>query len=97
MGLIAYLIIFVSGFMTLYVLLAVVRFAGKVWWNPLRVQYKMKLQGITGPSYKFLYGNTKEILVMRRRSMEKPMDDLSHHIFPRILPHVHSWMNNHGN
>ncbi|KAK1389851.1 Cytochrome P450, E-class, group I [Heracleum sosnowskyi] len=96
MGLIAYLIISVSGFMALYVLLALLRFVGKLWWNPIRVQYKMKLQGITGPSYKIFYGNTKEILKMRRSSMEKPMNDLSHHIFPRILPHVHSWMSNYG-
>lgn len=97
MGLLAYLIIFVFGFMALYGLLALIRFVGRVWWNPIRVQYKMKLQGITGPSYKFFYGNTKEILKMRRSSMAEPMIDLSHHIFPRILPHVHSWMNNYGN
>lgn len=97
MGQIAHLIIFVSGFMALCVLLNLIRFVGKVWWNPIRVQSKMKLQGITGPSYKMFYGNTKEIVKMRRSSMAEPMDELSHLIFPRILPHVHSWMNNYGN
>lgn len=97
MGLIAYLIISVSGYMAVYVLLALVRFVGKVWWNPIRVQSKMKLQGITGPPYKIFYGNTKEILKIRSCSMAEPMKDLSHRIFPRILPHVHSWMNNYGN
>ncbi|KAI3719819.1 hypothetical protein L6452_20724 [Arctium lappa] len=33
---------------------------------------------------------------MRTRSMGRPMDHLSHEILPRILPHVHSWVNLYG-
>ncbi|CAK9142457.1 unnamed protein product [Ilex paraguariensis] len=56
----------------------------------------MRSQGIKGPSYKFLHGNTKEITNMRRQSMGRPMDHLSHNLFPRILPDVHSWVNLYG-
>lgn len=57
----------------------------------------MKSQGIKGPSYKILHGSTKEISNMRRNSMCRAMDDLSHNIFPRILPDISSWMNLYGN
>ncbi|KAJ9564009.1 hypothetical protein OSB04_009169 [Centaurea solstitialis] len=56
----------------------------------------MRSQGIKGPSYKFLHGNTKEIYAMRAQSMGRPMDHLSHEILPRILPHIHSWVNIYG-
>lgn len=97
MGFLGNFVILLASFLALYLVLALIKFLHKVWWIPIRMQYKMKLQGITGPPYKFLHGNTKEISNMRRDSMGKPVDDLSHHIFPRILPHVHSWMNKYGN
>ncbi|KAI4368950.1 hypothetical protein MLD38_017449 [Melastoma candidum] len=33
----------------------------RLWWSPLRVQGKMALQGVRGPPYRFLHGNTREI------------------------------------
>ncbi|GKB65157.1 cytochrome P450 CYP749A22-like protein [Tanacetum coccineum] len=63
---------------------------------PNHLQNVMRSQGIEGPSYKFLHGNTKEILDMRMKSMGRPMDHLSHEIFPRIMPHVHSWVSLYG-
>lgn len=33
---------------------------------------------------------------MKRESMGRPIDELSHNILPRILPHVHSWANKYG-
>ncbi|XP_075522228.1 LOW QUALITY PROTEIN: cytochrome P450 CYP749A22-like [Primulina tabacum] len=80
----------------LYFLSTLFGFLQKVWLNPIRVQYLMKCQGINGPSYEFLHGNTKEIISMRRVSMEKAMGDISHNIFPRILPQIHSWANIYG-
>ncbi|KAI3452927.1 hypothetical protein Pfo_009590 [Paulownia fortunei] len=80
----------------IYVLLTLIGLLQKVWLNPIRVQYLMRSQGIKGPSHKFLHGNTKEIINMRRETMGKAMDDISHNIFPRILPHVHSWANLYG-
>lgn len=55
----------------------------------------MRSQGIKGPPYKFIYGNTKEILNMKMKSMSSPMD-ISHDLFPRIQPHIHAWMNLYG-
>lgn len=97
MGFVGKIVILLASVVGLYIVLASVKFLHKVWWIPFRVQYKMTKQGITGPSYKFLHGNTREISTMRRNTMAKPMDDLSHNIFPRILPHVYSWKNKYGN
>lgn len=56
----------------------------------------MKSQGIKGPPYNFLHGNTKEISNMRKESLAKPMDSLSHNMLPRILPHVYQWVHIYG-
>ncbi|KAK2983893.1 hypothetical protein RJ640_008052 [Escallonia rubra] len=74
---------------------ALIKFFHKVWWIPMRIQFLMGSQGIRGPSYRFIYGNTKEISTMREKSMGGPME-LSHHIFPRLQPHLHSWFKLYG-
>ncbi|KAH0643390.1 hypothetical protein KY289_034364 [Solanum tuberosum] len=56
----------------------------------------MKSQGMQGPPYKFLHGNFKEIEEMRKDSINDAMDQLSHDIFPRILPHIFSWKKLYG-
>ncbi|KAK0573969.1 hypothetical protein LWI29_016372 [Acer saccharum] len=55
----------------------------------------MSSQGIRGPAYRFVHGNTKEIINMRKGVMSSPME-LSHHIFPRIQPHIYTWMKLYG-
>ncbi|KAL3501533.1 hypothetical protein ACH5RR_035982 [Cinchona calisaya] len=72
------------------------KFLNKVWLKPIYIQYCMRLQGINGPSYKLLHGNTKEIIQMRRYATSRAMEDLSHNIFPRILPDVNSWIRLYG-
>lgn len=90
-------LLFVAGFIFTYFLLNFIRFLNKVWWKPLYIQCNMRSQGMKGRSYKFLHGSTKEIANMRRNSMGRAMEDLSHNIFPRILPHIYSWVNLYGN
>ncbi|KAK3222802.1 hypothetical protein Dsin_009827 [Dipteronia sinensis] len=55
----------------------------------------MNSQGIRGPPYRFVHGNTKEIMNMRKESISSPME-LSHHMFPRMQPHIYSWMKLYG-
>lgn len=89
-------LLFFCAFFLLYLLWTIIRFLYKVWWIPYRIERIFNSQGIKGPAYKFPYGNTKEISNMRSQSMAKPMD-ISHDIFPRIQPHVHSWTKIYGN
>ncbi|KAK3039789.1 hypothetical protein RJ639_027102 [Escallonia herrerae] len=85
-------IVFLCGTLFLYLLFIFIKLLHKVWWTPIQIQQAMRLQGIKGPSYRFLYGSTKEILKMRKESNGKPLE-LSHYIFPKIQPHLHSWIN----
>ncbi|XP_027152521.1 cytochrome P450 CYP749A22-like [Coffea eugenioides] len=85
-----------ASFLLAYFLLILVRFLKKVWLNPICIQSFMRSQGIKGPSYELLHGNTKEIINMRRYATSRAMEDMSHDIFPRILPDVYSWVNIYG-
>uniref|UniRef100_A0A7N0ZS13 Cytochrome P450 n=1 Tax=Kalanchoe fedtschenkoi TaxID=63787 RepID=A0A7N0ZS13_KALFE len=73
----------------------ILKFLGKLWWTPMRIQRRLRGQEIQGPSYKFLHGNTKEIYRLRKDATSKPME-ISHNIFPRIQPHIHAWINTYG-
>ncbi|OMO93582.1 Cytochrome P450 [Corchorus capsularis] len=68
----------------------------KYWFTPLRIQRVMNLQGIKGPSYKFMHGNNKETLKMIKEAQSKPMATMSHDILPRVHPHIYSWLNLYG-
>lgn len=80
----------------IYFLLIFVKFLHRVWWTPMQIQRTMGQQGIRGPTYKFFFGNTEEISKKKANSLRSPMD-LSHDIFPRIMPHIYSWINTYGN
>ncbi|KAL2546267.1 Cytochrome [Forsythia ovata] len=79
-----------------FILLIVVRFLFNIWWIPFRVKNVLRLQGLKGPAYKFIHGNTKEIIEMKKQAMSNPMDLSSHDIFPRIQPHFYTWMKLYG-
>eukprot|EP00257_Ricinus_communis_P001628 XP_002512037.2 cytochrome P450 CYP749A22 [Ricinus communis] len=89
------LIVCLASCFCLYFLLNLIKFLSKVWWNPICVQSSMRSQGIKGPSYRFLLGNTKEITNMRSRIMNGPME-LSHEMLPRIQPHIYYWIKLYG-
>ncbi|KAL3830596.1 hypothetical protein ACJIZ3_019398 [Penstemon smallii] len=69
----------------------------KLWWSPIHLQKSLHSQGLKGPSYKFIHGSTKEIIKMRKEAISTSFD-LSHHdLFPRIMPHINTWMKLYGN
>ncbi|XP_055809866.1 cytochrome P450 CYP749A22-like [Solanum dulcamara] len=90
------IIIILAGFLFISLLVILIRIIKKLWWTPFHVQFMMRSQGIQGPPYKFLHGNTKEIVEMKKDSINNAMDHLSHDIFPRILPHIFSWKKLYG-
>ena len=96
MGAVGIFAIFLSSSLCLYFVLALIRLVNKLWWNPIRIQHQMRSQGITGPSYRFVCGSTKEIFNMKNEAMSRPMD-LSNDIMSKVQPHVHSWINKYGN
>lgn len=55
----------------------------------------MAKQGVKGPGYRFIHGNTKEMAQMAKQSYSTPMD-ISHHVFLRVQPHFYSWIKQYG-
>ncbi|XP_050204009.1 cytochrome P450 CYP749A22-like [Mercurialis annua] len=90
-----YLLDYLSCCLCLYFLINLIKFLNKVLWTPIRIQSSMRAQGIRGPSYRFLHGNTREITDMRNRIMNGPMD-LGHEMLSRIQPHIYSWIKLYG-
>ncbi|KAL7163720.1 hypothetical protein ACSBR2_039775 [Camellia fascicularis] len=95
MGVVGTISILVSSSVCLYLVLVLINLFHKLWWTPIQVQRMLSSQGIAGPSYRFIHGNTKEICMMRAESMSTPMD-LSHQIFQRLQPHLHCWLKIYG-
>ncbi|GER40587.1 cytochrome P450, partial [Striga asiatica] len=90
------ILVLVISFSFICALLTLIHYLQKLWLNPIRYQHLMRSQGINGPRYRFLFGNTREIMNMTRETTVKSMDRVSHDIYPRILPHVHYWANLYG-
>ncbi|TYH34042.1 hypothetical protein ES332_D13G101600v1 [Gossypium tomentosum] len=57
-------ILILSSFVCFCLLLVLFRFLDRFWWTPVYIQYRLGSQGIKGPSYKFIHGNTREMLKM---------------------------------
>ncbi|KAG8366487.1 hypothetical protein BUALT_Bualt17G0085100 [Buddleja alternifolia] len=79
-----------------FILVVFSRFIYKLWWNPIHMQHMLSSQGLKGPSCKFLHGNTKEIIKMRKEAIQTPSDLHDHDVFPRVLPHFNTWMKLYG-
>ncbi|KAL6186716.1 hypothetical protein ACLB2K_042835 [Fragaria x ananassa] len=84
-------------FLSLFLLLlALIKVFHKLWWTPIRIQKLISLRGTKGPPYRLLYGNGKEIINMQKEAALMPRNLLSHDIFPRLHPHIHSWTKRYG-
>ncbi|KAF5443455.1 hypothetical protein F2P56_036009 [Juglans regia] len=89
------MVICLSSSLCLYLLFAFIKVLHKLCWTPYRIQYQMLSQGIRGPSYRFINGSSNEISSMKKEARSRPMN-LSHDIFSKVQPHIHSWVNKYG-
>ncbi|KAK2989447.1 hypothetical protein RJ640_018765 [Escallonia rubra] len=78
----------------LLILYCVLRTFNSIWWKPKILEKHLKQQGIGGTSYKFLYGDMKDLKRMMTEAWSKPMA-LSHQIAPRVNPFYHQMVQNH--
>ena len=85
--------VLISGLVLL--VLSLLRFLRRVWWDPIQIKKMMEAQGIRGPPYKFLHGSAKEAAATVRESMSRPME-LSNNITPRVQPYLHAWIKEYG-
>ncbi|XP_017192279.2 cytochrome P450 CYP749A22-like [Malus domestica] len=95
MGSFGGLVIIFPSFLCLFLILGLIKILHKIWWTPTRIRKLMASQGIRGPPYRLIHGNTKEISDMRKEVMGRPQI-LSHDILSVVQPHTHSWIKIYG-
>ncbi|KAK6138713.1 hypothetical protein DH2020_027545 [Rehmannia glutinosa] len=66
-----------------------------VWLEPRRIEKFLRKQGFKGNSYKFLFGDTKEIAESYKEAHSKPLG-LHDDIVPRVMPFVLKTINTYG-
>ncbi|GJY99007.1 hypothetical protein Tco_0516437 [Tanacetum coccineum] len=70
------------------------RFLNWVWLKPKKMEKFLRDQGLKGTSYKFLYGDVKEMVKMITEAYKKPIN-LDDDIIPRVLLFAHSIVTTH--
>lgn len=64
------------------------RILDSLWFKPKKIEKFLRAQGLKGNSYRFLFGDLKEMTQMTRQAKSKPID-FKDDIVPRALPFVH--------
>ncbi|PWA48949.1 cytochrome P450 [Artemisia annua] len=70
-------------------------FLNWVWFKPKKIEKYLRKQGLKGSSYRFLYGDMKDMGKMIKEAKSKPIS-LSDDIVPRILPFHHKAVTSYG-
>lgn len=65
-------------------------------WRPYVFHKAYTAQGIRGPPYKILIGSGPEQTQLLREAHAEPMQNISHDIVPRVIPHYHKWCQIYG-
>ncbi|CAI9296482.1 unnamed protein product [Lactuca saligna] len=71
------------------------RFINWVWLKPKKIEKRLREQGLKGSSYKFLFGNLKEVVSMLKDSKSRPIN-LNDEIVPRVVPFDHKCITTYG-
>ncbi|KAF5801435.1 putative secologanin synthase [Helianthus annuus] len=71
------------------------RFYNWVWLKPKKKEKCLRNQGLKGTSYRFLYGDIKEMVKMITEAYVKPIN-LNDDIVPRVMSFAHKFVTTHG-
>ncbi|WCJ35276.1 Cytochrome P450 superfamily protein [Euphorbia peplus] len=63
---------------------------------PLTIQHHFKKQGITGPSYRPIIGNSFMIRHLYTEAKSKPMSSSNHNVVHRVAPFYYRWSEMYG-
>ena len=70
--------------------------AWKIWWmTPKKLEKHLREQGFSGNSYKLIFGDQKEISLLIKQALSKPIN-ITDDIEQRVLPHVLNTVNTYG-
>ncbi|XP_021718680.1 cytochrome P450 734A1-like isoform X2 [Chenopodium quinoa] len=88
------------------IILILLKLTHTILWVPWRIQRHFKNQGILGPTYRPIFGNTAQIRLLYAQAQSKPIqneqDDedgpmvLNHDISHRVMPFYHHWLAQYG-
>ncbi|XP_071907181.1 cytochrome P450 72A225-like [Coffea arabica] len=71
------------------------RFLNWAWITPKKMEKRLRRQGLQGNSYRFLFGDTRDMGRMLEEAKSKPIS-LTDDIFPRIMPLINETMQHKG-
>uniref|UniRef100_A0A7C9AQ53 11-oxo-beta-amyrin 30-oxidase n=1 Tax=Opuntia streptacantha TaxID=393608 RepID=A0A7C9AQ53_OPUST len=85
----------------LLIIVVVSKLGHTILWVPWKVQRHFRRQGISGPPYRPIFGNTAEIRRMYAEVQSKPVpvnsgDTLNHGITYRVMPFYQKWSSLYG-
>lgn len=66
-----------------------------VWFRPKKLEKLLRKQGLNGNSYRFLFGDMKDMNSMLKLSCSKPIN-LSDEIISRVVPHFQETVKKYG-
>ncbi|KAK4438891.1 cytochrome [Sesamum alatum] len=71
------------------------KFLNWVWLEPRKVEKRLREQGFNGNSYRFLVGDSKEMVSMGKEAQSKPIS-FSNDIVHRVMPFIHQSVERYG-
>ncbi|KAF8409930.1 hypothetical protein HHK36_002449 [Tetracentron sinense] len=86
------LLLVMMFFLVLFFLLKSIR---SIIWVPWRIQLHFQKQGIRGPGYRPIFGNSGELRGIIAEALAKPIP-FNHDILYRVAPHYYKWSSIYG-
>lgn len=81
----------------LVILVALLKCVYSIFWVPYKIQHHFHKQGVSGPGYRPLFGNTAERRRLVKEALSKPIASPFHHnILHRVFPTYSMWSKMHG-
>ncbi|KAF6993988.1 hypothetical protein CFC21_010787 [Triticum aestivum] len=84
------------GAAALLVIWAAALAAESYWLRPRRLGRALRAQGLGGTSYRFPAGDSAENARQSLEALSKPMPPSCHDVLPRVMPHLHNTVKEHG-
>ncbi|KAL1555699.1 unspecific monooxygenase [Salvia divinorum] len=64
------------------------KFLKRAWFEPREAERRLRQQGFSGNSYRFMVGDSREMAAMAKEALSKPIP-FSNDIAPRVIPFIH--------
>ncbi|CAK7349271.1 unnamed protein product [Dovyalis caffra] len=80
----------------LLLLICTFKFTLSMIWVPLRIQIHFKKQGISGPKYSLIFGNSAGIRRLFAAAAESKSTSINHDVLHRVAPLYYEWSRKYG-